>query len=193
VSPASGIILQREVENGSLVGAGTVGFVIGDLSAVKARFGIPDAMIRSIQPGEEIDVVVEAVATGHFVGRVTAVAPVADPKSRVFDIEVTIPNADGRLRPGMIGTVAIGEQAAVDSRPLAVPLTAVVRSQTDGKFAVLTVERHGSEAIAKRRPVELGEVMGNAIAVTSGLEAGQQVIVSGANLLVDGEAIRVLQ
>ena len=43
-----------------------------------------------------------------FEGRVTALAPAADAQSRVFDVEVTIPNRDGRLRPGMIGTVALG-------------------------------------------------------------------------------------
>ena len=88
-----------------------MGFVIGDLSAVKARFGIPDSMIQSVQLGDAIGVMVEAVGVATFEGRVTAIAPAADAKSRVFDIEITIPNADGRLRPGMIGTVAIGESA----------------------------------------------------------------------------------
>jgi RND family efflux transporter MFP subunit len=196
VSPASGIILERRIEVGSLAGAGTVGFVIGDLSAVKARFGIPDAMIRSVNLGDSIDVIVEAVGAATLAGRVTAVAPAADPKSRVFDVEITIPNGDGRLRPGMIGTVAIGGQdgaTVAESRPLAVPLTAIVRSQTNGQFAVLSVVRQGAADVVKRRPVELGEVMGNAIAVTKGLEAGQRVVVSGANLLVDGEAVRVLE
>jgi RND family efflux transporter MFP subunit len=197
VSPSSGIILERRIEVGSLAGAGTVGFVIGDLGAVKAKFGIPDSMIQSVQLGDAIGVIVEAAAATMFEGRVTAIAPAADPKSRVFDVEITIPNRDGHLRPGMIGTVAIGESAtsnaSAQARPLAVPLTAIVRSHTDGQFAVLTVEGQKGATVAKRRPVELGEVMGNAIAVTKGLDAGQQVVVSGANLLVDGEPIRVLE
>jgi len=197
VSPASGIILERRIEVGSLASAGTVGFVIGDLSAVKARFGIPDSKIQAVRLGDAIGVMVEAAGVASFEGRVTAIAPTADAKSRVFDIEITIPNADGRLRPGMIGTVAIGESATVNAsaqkRPLAVPLTAIVRSQTDGQFAVLTVEGQKDATIAKRRSVELGEVMGNAIAVTKGLDAGQRVVISGANLLVDGESVRILE
>ena len=79
-------------------------------------------MIQSVHPGEAIDVTVEAVAATTFAGRVTAIAPTADPQSRVFDVEVTIPNPDGRLRPGMIGTVAVartGDQrrAAASRRP----------------------------------------------------------------------------
>jgi RND family efflux transporter MFP subunit len=198
VSPASGIILERRIEAGSLAAAGTVGFVLGDLGSVKARFGIPDGMIQSVRLGDVMDVTVEAGTATTFAGRVTAIAPTADPQSRVFDVEVTIPNQDGQLRPGMIGTVAVGLPAgsvhASERRPPTVPLTAVVRSQAGaGQFAVLVVERRNAIDVAKLRRVELGEVMGNDIAVVKGLNPGEQVVVSGATLLVDGEAVRVLQ
>jgi RND family efflux transporter MFP subunit len=197
VSPATGIILERRIEVGTLAGAGTVGFVLGDLSSVKARFGIPDAMIHSIALGDAIGVSVEAVAATTFAGRVTAIAPTADPQSRVFDVEVTIANKDGRLRPGMIGTVSVGRPSAdaqaSAQRPLTVPLTAVIRSEAGaGQFAVLVVERHDATDVARLRRVELGEVMGNGIAVLKGVNAGERIVVSGATLLVDGEAVRVL-
>jgi multidrug efflux system membrane fusion protein len=129
---------------------------------------------------------------------VTAVAPAADPQSRVFDIEVTIPNDDGRLRPGMIGTVTVrtghGEiHAASGSRPT-VPLTAIVRPATtgEGEYAVFTVQREGLAEIARLRPVQLGDVIANGIVVLKGLELAERVIVSGASLLVDGEPVRVI-
>ena len=197
VSPATGIILERRIEVGTLAAAGTVGFVVADLSAVKARFGIPDGMIQSIALGDAIGVSVEAVAATTFAGRVTAIAPTADAQSRVFDVEVTIPNKDGRLRPGMIGTVAVGQPAgdakAGAKPPLTVPLTAVIRSQAGaGQFAVLVVERRDAVDVARVRHVELGEVMGNGIAVLKGVNAGDRVVVSGATLLVDGEQVRVM-
>jgi multidrug efflux system membrane fusion protein len=198
VSPASGVILERRIEAGALAGSGTVAFVLGDLSSVKARFGVPDAMIQSVRLGESIDVIVEAVAGATFAGRVTAVAPAADPQSRVFDVEVSIPNQDGRLRPGMIGTVAIGPGAAAArsaaTASLAVPLTAIVRSEAGAdQFAVLVVESQNGLDIVHRRPVELGDVMGNVIAVRKGVNEGERVVVSGATLLVDGDQVRVLQ
>ena len=55
------------------------------------------------------------LAATTFAGRVTAIAPAADAQSRVFDVEVTIPNQDGRLRPGMIGTVAVGHAGGADA------------------------------------------------------------------------------
>ncbi len=195
ISPSTGIIVERRIEVGTLAAAGTVGFVLADLSSVKARFGIPDGMIQSVSLGDDIDVMVEAAGATTFKGRITSIAPTADVQSRVFDIEVSIPNKEGRLRPGMIGTVAVGQPstkaAASTTPPLSVPLTAIVRSQAGaGQFAVLIVERHGSDEVARMRQVELGEVMGNAIVVTKGLNAGERVVVTGATLLADGAHVR---
>ena len=197
VSPATGILLERKIEVGSLVSAGTVGFVVADISAVKAHFGIPDSMIQSVTPGERIDLIVESVAGATFQGRVTAVAPAADAQSRVFDVEVTIPNPDRRLRPGMIGSVSVrpaDARAAAASRSVpTVPLTAIVKPSGDGaSYAAFTVERRGETEVARLRAVELGDVAGNAIEVLKGLTAGERVIVTGATLLVDGEEIRVI-
>jgi RND family efflux transporter MFP subunit len=194
IAPAAGVILERRIEVGTLAGAGTVAFVMGDVSSVKARFGIPDAMIDSVTPGAPMAVTVDAVAGATFPGRVTAVAPAADPQSRVFDVEVTIPNAASKLRPGMIGTVALGRAPASEARqPLIVPLGAVVNApDSAAQYAVLVVERQGDADVAKVRPVELGDVMGNGVAVVSGVSAGDRVVVSGASLLIDSERVRVI-
>jgi RND family efflux transporter MFP subunit len=193
VSPATGVLLERKIEVGALVGVGTVGFVLGDVSAVKARFGIPDAAIATVRPGETIAVAVDAVAEKTFTGRITSVAPTADPQSRVFDVEVTIPNPDGRLRPGMIGSVAIGTPAVPAAQPLIVPLSAVVKSAVGSdKYALMVVERKGDADIARLRTVELGDVMGNGVAVTQGVASGERVVVTGASLLVDGDPVRVI-
>jgi multidrug efflux system membrane fusion protein len=195
VAPATGVILERKVELGTLAGAGTVGFVVADLTSVKARFGIPDAMIASIQLGDSLAVTVDAASTTAFAGRVTAVAPAADAQSRVFDVEVTIANQDGRLRPGMIGTVAItrvADRRTTENAALTVPLTAIVRSQAgSGEFAVVVVERENATDVARVRRVELGQVFGNLITVVKGVKPGERVVVTGATLLVDGEPVKV--
>ena len=85
------------------------------------------------------------------------------------------------------------DRVAGSAASVAVPLTAVVRSAPgSGGFAVLVVERDHTREIAKLRHVELGEVTGNVIGVTKGLREGERVVVSGANLLVDGQAVNVL-
>ncbi|MGE0812934.1 MAG: efflux RND transporter periplasmic adaptor subunit [Vicinamibacterales bacterium] len=195
VAPGSGVLIERRIEVGSLVGTGTVGFVVADVSAVKARFGVPDTMLGAVTLGAGLDVTVDALAGATFRGRVTSLAPVADPQSRVFDVEVTIPNGEGRLRPGMIGAVAFAPAAAPRTRTaglLTVPLSAVVKPASGGDYAVLVVEPRGDGEIARLRVVELGEVVGNGVAVRRGVARGDRVVVTGAGLLVDGEAVRVI-
>jgi len=193
VSPAAGVVLERRIELGSLVGAGSVGFVMGDVSSVKARFGIPDSLIHSLKPGDPLGVTVESVGGRTFTGRVTSVAPAADPQSRVFNVEVTIPNRDGRLRPGMIGSVTVGEPEHVDAQPLTLPLGAIVRSPSNHQqYAAFVVEGHGDEQVARLRTVELGDVVGNGVAVVAGVTSGDRVITTGATILHDGDHIHVI-
>jgi RND family efflux transporter MFP subunit len=193
VAPSGGVVLERRIEAGSLAGMGTAAFVMADVSAVKARFGIPDGMIHTVRLGQAIDVVIEAADGTAFGGRVTAIAPAAEAQSRVFDVEITIANADGRLRPGMIGTVALDRPtAAGDSpdAPLSVPLTAIVRPEAGSeRFAVLVVERDARGEVARLRPVELGDVVGNGITVLRGVQAGDRVVSSAASMLVDGQRV----
>ena len=197
VTPDAGIILERRIEVGTLAGAGTIGFVLGDVSSVKAHFGVPDSAISSLKLGDAIQVIVDAADGTTFGGRLTAIAPAADPQSRVFDVEVTIPNMKGLLRPGMIGTVVLNPAAdgnKTTTGPATVPLTAIVRSHVSaGQFAVLVVERERDLDVARLRRVDLGQVMGNVIAVHKGVNVGDRVVVSGASLLADGDAVRVMQ
>lgn len=199
VAPINAVILERKIEAGMLAGAGTQAFVLGDVSTVKARFGIPDSMVQVVALGDAIDVNVDAAGAATFPGRITAIAPAADPQSRVFNVEVSLANPNGELRPGMIGAVTLLPRGSATAgataapRPLTVPLTAVVRSTIGGQFAVAVVESNAGATAARLRRVELGEVIGNSIAVTKGVVLGERVVVSGATLLVDGAPIRVLQ
>jgi multidrug efflux system membrane fusion protein len=194
VSPSNGVVLERRVEVGTLVAAGSVGYVLGDIASVKARFGIPDAMVDRITVGEQIEVVVEALAGSTFSGHLTKVAPAADPQSRVFDVEIAIRNRAGRLRPGMIGTVAFGRNATEPAEhPLTVPLNAIVKTDVESEgYAVFVLERRDDGEIARARRVQLGDVTGNGVVVTSGITAGDRVIVSGASLVADGDPVRVI-
>lgn len=196
-APATGIILERKIETGALVGAGTVGFVLADVSSVKAIFGVPDSLVHRLNLGQPLTVTTEAFRGTKFAGRVTAISPTADAQSRVFDVEVSIPNGDGRLRPGMIGAVEVTADtppaAAIETGAPAIPLTAIVRSdQRPDQYSVFIVESSGEQSTVHARPVTLGGVHGNLVAVTAGLASGERVVVMGATLLKDGETVRVI-
>jgi multidrug efflux system membrane fusion protein len=193
-SPFAGLVLERKVEQGSLVSAGLVGFVVADVRTVKAVFGVPDAVAAAVTVGAPLTVTSDSLYGRAFSGRVTAVAPSADPQTRVFNVEVTVANADRALKPGMIATVQVepGSRAAQAAAGAAVPLAAVVRAAGDEGYAVFVVESDSGQPVARERRVSLGEVAGNTITVPAGVAAGEQVIVSGAALLKDGDIVRVI-
>ena len=73
------------------------------------------------------------------------------------------------------------------------PLGAIVRVQSDPNgYAVFVVEEHNGTSIARLRTVEIGDIYGNTIAVTAGLEAGERIIITGATLVSEEEVVRII-
>ena len=194
VAPTDGVILSRNVEVGTLAGAGTVGFVIADLTSVKAVFGVPDGVVARVPVGASLPVTSETFGENLFPGRVTAVSPSADVQSRVFNIEITIPNPKGLLKAGMIASVEVPPSGAPDiaAGSPTIAVSAVVKSTRPGAFAVFVAEGKGDTTTVRSRDVSLGRVSGNRVAIDSGLKVGDRVVVSGASLLSDGDPVRVI-
>ncbi len=195
-APFDGVVTSADLEVGQLVSPQTAGFVLADMTSVKAGFGVSDVMLADLKLGGTLSVGTQSIPGVEFHGRISRIAPAADPKSRVFDIELTIPNPDGRLKPGMIAALQVGDGARAQAVAEAVPavrLSAVVRppGETEG-YAVFVVEETDGLPVARVRRVALGEALGNSIAVTSGLKIGERVIVTGATLVRDGEPVRIV-
>lgn len=195
-APFDGVVLRRGVEVGTLAGPGTVAFTIADVSSVKAIFAVPDTALSLVQIGAEQRVTAEAFSGASFTGRISRISPSADPKSRVFEAEVTVPNTDGRLKAGMVAALSLEAAAGVTadgSLPPLVPLTAVVRAPGKPRaFGVFVVDDIGGSAVAHLREVRLGEYLGRLIPVTDGLHAGERIVVLGAGLLSDGESVEII-
>jgi multidrug efflux system membrane fusion protein len=194
VAPADAIVLARNVEVGTLAAPGTLAFTLADLTRVKAVFGVPDHVVSRVVVGTPLRLTTDAFPGMEFPGRVTAVSPSADPQSRVFGVEVTIPNAERRLKAGMIASVEVASRASADipAGSPTVSVAAVVKSARPGGFAVFVVDGTDDAAHARARDVTLGRISGNRVAVDTGLAVGERVIVSGASLLVDGDRVRVI-
>ncbi len=191
-APFDGWIVKRNVDEGQLVGPATNGFTISDVRSVKAVFGVPDTAMEHIRLGGPETVTTDAVP-GNFNGHVTSISPSADPKSRVYSVEVTLPNSDNRLKAGMIASITI-TTGPEGKRLDVVPLPAVVRSLTQPNgFAVFLVEGTGDTVRVHQQEVELGGTYGNVIAVEQGLKPGDRVVTSGATMIKDGQTVRIIQ
>jgi multidrug efflux system membrane fusion protein len=189
-APMDGVVVKRKVELGSLVGPGSVAFTLADVRLVKVSFGVPDTMLKHVDLGTPLDIVTESLPGRTFTGKVTTVAPAADTKTRTFGIEVTIDNARGELRDGMVAALQVPAGMALPQAPT-VPLAAIVAGRSAGTFAAFVVTDEGGRTRATLRPLELGAVIGNRVIVTGGLKAGERVVVNGVNTVHDGDDVRI--
>lgn len=193
-SPLKGVVTKRSIEVGTLAGQSTVAFSLADTETVKVLFAVPDTALSHVKLGSMQNVTTESLKDVVFQGRISRVSPVADQKSRAFEVEVTIANADGRLKPGMVAALGLDVGAKTETADLMVPLAAVVRPPTQrDKFGVFVATEEGGKLLAKLRAVEVGEFAGNAVSVKGGLKGGEKVVVMGAGLLSDGDAIGVVE
>lgn len=191
-APLNGIVLQKSIEKGSLVSPGKTGFTVADTSSVKAVFGVADVAVLEMKPGSTLGVETETMPGTEFRGQITAVFPAADPKSRAFNVEVTIPNPNFLLRPGMIVSIRVGTRQAVTAQPV-VPLNAVMKAKSDPNgYAVFVVTEEGGRQIARLREVKLGESYGNTVAVIEGVKPGDRVITTGGTMVNDGDPVKVI-
>jgi RND family efflux transporter MFP subunit len=190
-APFDGWLVKRNVDVGQLVGPATNGFTISDVRSVKAVFGVPDTSMEHIRLGSPETITTDAVA-GNFNGHVTSISPSADPKSRVYSVEVTVPNGDNRLKAGMIASISIGDGKG-NTRVDVVPLTAVVRSPGNPNgFAVFVAEGTGDTVRVRTQDVTLGDTYGNNIAVLTGLNVNDRVVTSGTNMIKAGDQVKVI-
>jgi len=191
-APFDSWVLKRNVDVGMLVGPATNGFSLGDTRTVKAVFGVPDTAIGRVKLGSPQTVTTEALPN-PFSGHVTSISAAADPKSRVYSVEVSIDNPKSLLKAGMIATITIGAGQPI-GRVMVVPLTAVIRSPSNPNgFAVYVTEGAGDKVTVHARDVTLGNTYGNTIAVMSGLDVQDHVITSGTNMIKSGQQVRVIQ
>jgi multidrug efflux system membrane fusion protein len=191
-SPLNGLVLQKSIEQGTLVSTGTKAFTVADTSAVKAVFGVADVDVPDMKLGRVLSIESETMPGKEFHGQITSVFPAADPKSRAFNIEVTIENPDFSLRPNMIVSLTVGAQPKAEAQSV-VPLSAVMKAKNDRNgYAVFVLAEQGSRQVAQLREVKLGESYGNTIAVTSGLKPGDRVITTGGTMVNDGDQVKVI-
>ncbi len=189
-APLDGVILRRSAEVGSLAGPSAPAFSIAATRVVKVVFGVPDVVVARLKLGQTVPIQAEALPGVSLEGRITRISPSADPNSRVFEVEAALPNPQGRLKVGMLATLRLWHETADPA--LVVPLAAIVRPAGDTATYAVYVVADSSATTARLRRVRLGEVSGNLIAVREGLRAGEQVVVRGATIVTDGQAVQIL-
>jgi RND family efflux transporter MFP subunit len=191
-APFDGVLLERRVDMGMLVSPALPAFTIADLREIKARFSAPDTALRLFHVGQVLPLTVDAFPSERFNGHVLSVAPAADPKSRSFEITVTIGNPTLKLRSGMIASIQVGDGRS-DRRQLRIPIDALVHDPDRDQYLVYGLAQKDGRTIATAIYVRPGPLVGNQVSVLDGLSDGQRIVASGANLLRPGDAVKEIQ
>lgn len=188
-APFKGRLGVRLVNMGQDLSAGTPIVSLQNIDSMYVNFAIPQQHFSELELGLTVVVESDAVPGKRFEGEITAISPEVDPTTRNIRIQATLQNSEQSLLPGMFANVAVilPEKENV----LAVPTTAIAyATYGDSVFVVEEQESEtGKSLIARQQFVQLGRRLGDYVAVTKGIEEGQQVIVAGAFKLQNGAPI----
>jgi RND family efflux transporter MFP subunit len=188
-SPISGIIARRAIEVGATVAPGQPVFTIVDLDPVRVRVGVPEADVGHITEGAAATVRIPALDTS-FAGRVSLIGVVADPATRSFTVEISVPNPTRRLRAGMVAEASITNGQARSA--IVVPATAVVVPDGGANATnIYVLDRDAARVHARR--VTTGPAHGDSLEITSGIAADEQIVVAGQQRLRDGARVKLVR
>ncbi|MEP6652550.1 MAG: efflux RND transporter periplasmic adaptor subunit [Myxococcales bacterium] len=185
VSPMTGVVVQRRLDPGALVGPPGGGLIVtlARVDVLRVFISVNEREIAGLALGQDAHVEVDALPGRSFKGQVVRLAPTLDPGTRTLDAEIQLDNRDGLLRPGMYGrgSIVLGVHAGA----MVVPVGAIQVS--DNKAFVFAVQGD----VVHRRAIRTGVDGGEWLEVTDGLTAGDQVVTVGIDTLAEGMKIRV--
>ena len=183
-SPISGFVTAKNYDNGDMTSPQLPVVVIQQIAPVKAIIGVSEQYYSYLKKGAAATLSVDALGEETFSGIVTNIFPTLDPVTHTVSTEIEIANKDLKLRPGMYARVHLdfGTKEA-----LTVPDKAIVRQAGSGARYVYVFS--GGKAVY--RAVELGQQQGDLYEVVSGLNAGDQVIISAPSNLKNGLSVKL--
>ncbi len=180
-APWSGTVALKRVEVGDYVVPGQPVVELLDARRLKVRAPAPASDVPYLRRGLAAEVRLDIYPGEIFRGEVTSLAAELAATARTLDVDVEIPNPDGRLRPGMFARLEIPRRTLPDA--VLVPLAAIVELEDSQVVYVVEDER------AAQRTVELGAVFGDEVMITRGLAAGEQLIVGGQLQVSPGQRV----
>jgi RND family efflux transporter MFP subunit len=188
ISPFNGVVTMRYADTGSLIQSGTSSNTqsmpvvrVAQSDLLRLRMPVPESDVPYIHEGGDVQVKVNATRRA-FVGKIVRFSRALDTETRTMLTEVDVPNADLALSPGMYAETIIQLQRRNDA--IFVPAQAVVQNG-DQAYVLVVNSSHQVE----KRNVVLGIQTADRLEITSGLNAGEQVIASGQANYEPGETV----
>lgn len=180
-APADGFISSRSAVIGQIVSAGTELFRIVRDGRLELRADVPETLLSALRPGLMVDVTAGGVKPVE--GTIRLVSPSVDTRTRLGTVYITLP-MDSGYRTGMFARASM---KTPPSPAFVVPQKAI--AYRDGKAGVFSVS---ADNVVSFHPVDTGTRMNQEVEIVSGVKEGEQIVVTGAGLLEDGDRVDVV-
>jgi membrane fusion protein (multidrug efflux system) len=191
-APFDGRVAIRQIELGQVVSPGSPIASLQSVSPIHADFWLPQQALADLKTGQRARVRTDTFRDSEWEGEITTINPEVDAATRNVRVRATLPNPDGRLRPGMFANVEI---FSADKRSvLVIPATAVIFAPYGD--SVYAIEEKKDDAgktttVVRQKFIRHGERRGDFVAVAAGLAPGERVVSSGAFKLRNGAPVVV--
>ncbi|MBP3481925.1 MAG: efflux RND transporter periplasmic adaptor subunit [Alistipes sp.] len=185
VSPVAGVVSARNYDNGDMAGNLPV-LVVEQIRPVKIMVNVSESLFSKVKRGMAVYVTFDAYGDEQFSGKVTRIYPTIDNATRTFQVEISIPNNDERIRPGMFARVTMPYGTA---NRVVISDRAVNKLMGSGdRYVYIYNPEDGSVRYSK---VETGRRMDDEFEIISGVENGDMVVVKGQNGVTNGSIVEL--
>lgn len=182
-SPMGGQIKEKRVTTGDYVRNGTFLVSIIRTDRLKLVFSISEKELGSLKVGQDLVFTVDAFPEVEFAGRLNTIYAHLDERTRALQVEAVVPNADGRLKPGLFARVTLYTGPA--RKRVIVPITALLYDKTTTKLFVV------QDGKARERQVRVGHKYGEVMEIVDGVREKEIVVTVGQNNLMEGVQVHV--
>ena len=183
VSPINGIVTARNYDSGDMIGGEPV-VTIEQMSPVKLLVNVSESFYTRVRKGMDVNVKVEVYGDEIFHGKVSLIYPTVDPQTRIFPVEIKLPNKDLKVRPGMFARVTMN--FGTQNHVVAPDLSIIKQAGSGDRY--IYVYKDGKVSYNK---VLLGRRMDDKYEIISGVSDGDQVVVAGQSRLTNGAEVSV--
>lgn len=182
-TPISGVVTARNFDLGTMISPGMNVANVVDIARLKTKVNISEADAVKLKTGDQVRVSSDVFPGIIFTGKVETIAAKGD-EAHTFPVEIAIAN-EGKhpLKAGMFARVRF--TSLNRDKVLAIPRAAIVGSMKDAKVFVVT------DGTAKLRSVVVGPEFGNNVEILSGINSGEQVVISGQNSITDNTKVNI--
>ena len=191
-APFTGVLGIRQVNLGQYLTGGDPVVPLQSLNPIYVNFAVPQQDATDMRLGRTVHITVGELGNGEFTGRVSAVDSVVDQTTRNVQVQATLANPGGKLRPGMFVQAQVMLGAA--RKVIALPASAInYAPYGDSVFVVSELKNPQGQAYrgVRQQVVKLGGARGDQVAILSGINAGEVIVSSGVFKLRNGAPIQV--